>query len=193
MASVIKTGLDATSFFSMCHREDDITKQVCPLMQHQSRTSNKPSGPLLPQRACSRFSCTGRLSSCAQHNMQTCVTAHLAQHTCLWHRQTCALCTGRLLLPLLLSLQARFTPSLHACCFCQAVTTRLHIPLGIFPSSAGIAHPRDHASEIQSVKKTSLVRRCPAVLLRCFIAKRTPRRRRARQSSYSMACFAPTA
>ncbi|KAL0020959.1 hypothetical protein WJX79_009568 [Trebouxia sp. C0005] len=27
MASVIKTGLDATSFFSMCHREDDITKQ----------------------------------------------------------------------------------------------------------------------------------------------------------------------
>lgn len=27
MASVIKTGLDATSFFSMCQREDDITKQ----------------------------------------------------------------------------------------------------------------------------------------------------------------------
>jgi len=36
MASVIRTGLDATSFFSMCQREDDITKQVCPHMQHQS-------------------------------------------------------------------------------------------------------------------------------------------------------------
>ena len=28
MASVIKTGLDATSFFSMCQREDDASKQV---------------------------------------------------------------------------------------------------------------------------------------------------------------------